>query len=159
MAQVSRSLRLSCRTVGNSQICLQNRTQADRREARYINRHINTCVKAEMLTNVHFSEKDHRSESNLTTPLPPHVLASNGPELKGRDVSSVFIRGLCALSFLRMQSSRKKNKKKANVGMKGCQLPLWWMMTLRCMLMQILRSFISALFSESLWLFFFTRQI
>lgn len=63
-----------------------------------------------MLTNVPLSEKDHRSESNLTTAPPPrHVSASNGPELKGRDVSSsssAFIRGLCALSLLRMQSYR-----------------------------------------------------
>lgn len=30
VAQVSRSVRLCCRMVGNSQICLQNRTQTDR---------------------------------------------------------------------------------------------------------------------------------
>lgn len=68
-----------------------------------------------LLTCVCFSEKDHRGQSVLTAP-PRHVLALNGPELKGRDVGSVLHlracdRGLCALSLLRMQSYREKKKK------------------------------------------------
>lgn len=111
-----------------------------------------------LLTCVCFPEKDHRSQSVPTAP-PRHVLALNGPELKGLDVGSVFFilsarlwqRTVCPQpsAYAKLQ---RKNKKQ--VGMKGCQLPLWRMTTSCCMLMQIPRSFFPPfpVFSESLWL-------